>query len=212
MDMTVNLPRELYSTQQIKIVEQFVIQKGILSGFTLMERAGNAVFEYVQYSYSSTKNMSIFCGSGNNAGDGYIVATRALQAGLNVCVYSVSEITELQGDALLAYQQYINAGGDVTPFQIDVIFDSDIIIDALLGTGLNRPVTQKYEQAIKAINESHCPVIALDIPSGLHADTGNVMGVAVEANATITFIGLKQGLFTGFAVQYTGKIILASLA
>jgi NAD(P)H-hydrate epimerase len=212
MDMTVNLPRELYSTQQIKIVEQFVIQKGILSGFTLMERAGNAVFEYVQYSYSSAKNMSIFCGSGNNAGDGYIVATRALQAGLNVCVYSVSEITELQGDALLAYQQYINAGGNVIPFQIDVIFDSDIIIDALLGTGLNRQVTQKYEQAINAINESRCPVIAVDIPSGLHADTGNVMGVAVEANATITFIGLKQGLFTGFAVQYTGKIILASLA
>ncbi|MEY2667019.1 MAG: hypothetical protein RLZZ384_1190, partial [Pseudomonadota bacterium] len=118
MDMTVNLPRELYNTQQIKILEQFVIQKGILSGFTLMDRAGRAVFEYVQYNYPSTKSMSLFCGSGNNAGDGYVVATLALQAGLNVCVYSVSEITEIQGDALIAYQQYINAGGNVMPFQI----------------------------------------------------------------------------------------------
>ena len=209
--MNSNLPAALYSTEQIKAVEQFVIQKGILSGYTLMERAGRAVFNYIQHRYPAAKKITIFCGSGNNAGDGYVVAKLALQAKLDVRVYNVTESTMLNGDARAAYQQFINAGGVAVSFQENERFDADLFIDALFGTGLNRPVTEKYAQAINRINQHDIPVISIDVPSGLNADTGDVMGCAVEANATVTFIGLKQGLFTGFAVQHVGEIICISL-
>lgn len=202
---------ELYNVKQIKTLEQFVIQHGIFSGFELMQRAGRAAFECVKNGYPSAKKIAVFCGSGNNAGDGYIVATQALQAGFGVSVYSVVDTTSLQGDALTAYQKYIEAGGIFTSFQQNLDIAADVLIDALLGTGLSRPVTEQYEQVINAINQSEIPVIAIDVPSGLNADTGNVMGCAVEADMTITFIGLKQGLFTGFAAQHVGKIICSSL-
>lgn len=208
---TLVLPNVLYCTEQIKAVEQFVIQKNIISGFTLMEQAGQAVFEYVQHRYRMIKKIAIFCGSGNNAGDGYVVGTLALQAGLSVCVYSVSDTAVLKGDALTAYQQFVHAGGIVIAFQENEILNFDLIIDALLGTGLSRAVTGQYEQAIHKINQSNLPVVSIDVPSGLNADTGDVMGCTIEADATVTFIGLKQGLFIGFAGQYVGEIIYASL-
>jgi NAD(P)H-hydrate epimerase len=208
--MNADLPTNLYSTEQIKKVEQFVIQNGMFSGYALMERAGQAVFDHIQHSYPKVKKITIFCGGGNNGGDGYVVAKLAAQANLDVCVYSVAEPTGLKNDALTAYQQFILAGGIVNSFENQVI-DSDLIIDALLGTGLSRLVTEKYQLAINTINQSGIPIISVDVPSGLNADTGYVMGEAVVADATITFIGLKQGLFTGFASQYTGDIIYAPL-
>ena len=88
----------------------------------------------------------------------------------------------------------------------------DVIVDALLGTGLDRPVTGLYALAIQVINKSAAHVVAVDSPSGLNADTGNVMGCAVKADCTVTFIGLKQGLLTGQAADYCGEIFYASLA
>ncbi len=205
------IPTDLYRTDQIKVLEQFVIQRGIISGFELMQRAGKAVFECLQARYPHVQNIVVFCGAGNNAGDGYIVATLALQAGLSVCVYSVTNPALLKGDALLAYQQYAQARGEVRPFSATVDITTDLFVDALLGTGLSRPVSDIYAQAIRVMNRSFAKVIAIDIPSGLNADTGNVDGEAVEADITVTFIGLKQGLFTGFAVQYVGDIVYASL-
>lgn len=97
------LPTALYRTEQIKILEQAVIQQGIISGFELMERAGTAVFTCLKERYPVSK-IAVFCGSGNNAGDGYVLATLALKAGMNVCVYAIAATTELQGDALVLYQ------------------------------------------------------------------------------------------------------------
>lgn len=208
--MNADLPNILYSTRQIKTIEQFVIQSGMVSGCVLMERAGQAVFDYVQHYYPEVKKITVFCGGGNNGGDGYVMARLAMQAGLEVCVYSVVETSGLKNDALTAYQQFIVAGGSVNYFE-NQMMDCDLIIDALLGTGLSRCVTGKYEQAINAMNQIQVPVISVDVPSGLNADTGCVIGNAVEADTTITFIGLKQGLFTGFAAEHTGTIIYASL-
>ena len=145
--MNTDLPNTLYSTDQIKKIEQFVIQSGMVSGYKLMERAGQAVWNYIQHHYPTAKKITVFCGGGNNGGDGYVVARLARQAGLEVCVYSVVETTGLKNDALTAYQEFILAGGTVNPFENQVI-DCDLIIDALLGTGLSRCVTGKYEQAI----------------------------------------------------------------
>ena len=206
-----NLPITLYRTAQVRELDRIAIQEQGIPGFELMSRAGYEVFQWFRNKWPDTKSVAVFCGGGNNAGDGYIVARLALEAGLKICVYSLSEPTSLKGDALTAYQGYIEAKGTVIPFQGVEIIDAEVIVDALLGTGLDRPVTGLYALAIQVINKSAAPIVAVDNPSGLNADTGNVMGCAVKADCTVTFIALKQGLFTGQAADYCGEIDYASL-
>ena len=177
-----------------------------------MSRAGYEVFQYFRNKWPNAQSVAVFCGAGNNAGDGYIIARLALDAGLKVSVYSLSDPANLKGDALTAYRNYVEAKGMVVVFQAEQPIEADVIVDALLGTGLDRLVTGLYALAIQAINKSPAHVIAVDGPSGLNANTGNVMGCAVKADCTVTFIGLKQGLFTGHAADYCGEIVYASLA
>ncbi|HEY8036554.1 MAG TPA: NAD(P)H-hydrate dehydratase [Methylobacter sp.] len=206
-----NLPIKLYRAAQVRELDRISIQERGIPGFELMSRAGYEVFQHIKKQWPNARSIAVFCGSGNNAGDGYIIAKLALEVGLNVCVYAVSEPEKLNGDALTAYRKYSDADGAVMPFQAGQIINADVLVDALLGTGLDRPVTGFYADAIQAINAHSSPVIAVDIPSGLNADTGNVMGCAVKAVCTVTFIGLKQGLFTGQAAEYCGEIYYAQL-
>lgn len=201
---------KLFLAKQVKELERLIIDETGVAGIDLMHQAGLAVFKLIKRKYPSYA-LAIFCGSGNNAGDGYVVAKLALNVGLQVKVYAVSSPEMLQGDALTAYQEYIQKGGKLTVFNVNVSLKNCVIIDALLGTGLNRPVTEDYVDTIRLINTSLCPVIAVDIPSGLNADTGNVMGDAVKADWTVSFIGLKRGLYTGFAAEHCGQIIYISL-
>jgi len=206
-----NLPIKLYRAAQVRELDRIAIQERGIPGFELMRRAGHEVFLCIKKQWSDVRSVVVFCGSGNNAGDGYIIAKLALDAGLEVCVYAVSDPEKLNGDALTAYRQYIQANGKVSLFQAGHPLNADVLVDALLGTGLDRPVTGLYADAIQAINAYSAPVIAVDIPSGLNADTGTVMGCAVKADCTVTFIGLKQGLFTGQAAEYCGEIGYADL-
>ncbi len=206
-----NLPIKLYRAAQVRELDRIAIQERGIPGFELMSRAGHEVFVSIKGHWPKVQSIAVFCGSGNNAGDGYIIAGLALAAGLDVCVYAVSDPEKLQGDALTAYRQYSEANGKVMPFQAGQAVNADVLVDALLGTGLDRPVAGLYAEAIRAINTHSAPVIAVDIPSGLNADTGNVMGCAVKAKCTVTFIGLKQGLFTGQAAGYCGEICYAQL-
>ena len=207
-----HLPIKLYRTDQVRELDRLAIQKSGIPGFELMSRAGYEVFQCIRQKWPDTQTLAVFCGAGNNAGDGYIIARLALEAGLEVYVYSVVEPITLKGDAHTAYQRYIHSSGAVIPFQGEEIFQVDVIVDALLGTGLDRPVTGLFAHAIQFINNSTAQVVAVDNPSGLNANTGNVMGCAVKAEFTVTFIALKQGLFTGQAADYCGEIIYASLA
>ncbi|MFI3189508.1 bifunctional ADP-dependent (S)-NAD(P)H-hydrate dehydratase/NAD(P)H-hydrate epimerase [Crenothrix sp. D3] len=206
------LPINLYRNAQIRELEQLAIREHGIESFELMSRAGYAVFQEIIRYYPNAQTFEVFCGSGNNAGDGYIVATLLLRAGLSVCVVSVGDPKKLKGDAQTAYWHYVAAQGMITPFQADLDLNSDVIIDALLGSGLNKPVTGHYAAAIDAINQSPAFVLAVDMPSGLDSNTGNVMGVAVKADVTVTFIALHQGLFTGQAADYCGIICYATLA
>ncbi|MCF7965287.1 MAG: NAD(P)H-hydrate dehydratase [Methylobacter tundripaludum] len=206
-----NLPVKLYRAAQVREMDRIAIQERGIPGFELMSRAGHEAFQCIKKQWPDARSVAVFCGSGNNAGDGYIIAALALEAGLNVCVYAVSEPGKLTGDALTAYRKYSAANGTVIPFQTGQTINADVLVDALLGTGLDRPVTGLYAEAIQTINAHPSPVIAVDIPSGLNADTGNVMGCAVKAACTVTFIGLKQGLFTGQAAEYCGDICYAQL-
>ena len=207
-----NLPIKLYRAVQIRELERIAIEEYGIASFDLMSRAGQATFQVLKKQYPDAQSIAVFCGSGNNAGDGYIIAKLALESDLNVCVYTVSASKKLKGDALSASQAYRSAGGAVSLFQSEQLITAEVLIDALLGTGLDRAVTGLYATVIKSINRHFAPVIAVDIPSGLQADTGNVLGLAVKADYTVTFIGLKQGLFTGQAAEYCGEICYAQLA
>lgn len=206
------LPITLYRATQIRELDRIAIQELGIPGFELMSRAGYEVFQCIRKQWPDTESIAVFCGAGNNAGDGYIVARLALEARLTVRVYSLSDPEKLKNDALTAYRKYIEANGAIIPFQGEEVIEEDVIVDALLGTGLDRLVTGLYALAIQVINQSRAQVVAVDSPSGLNADTGSVMGCAVKANSTVTFIGLKQGLFTGCAADYCGEVFYASLA
>ncbi|TRW96347.1 NAD(P)H-hydrate dehydratase [Candidatus Methylobacter oryzae] len=206
-----NLPIKLYRAAQVRKLDRIAIQERGIPGFELMSRAGSQIFQFIKEKWPDARSVAVFCGSGNNAGDGYIVAGLALEAGFKVCVYAISEPDKLNGDALLAYRKYADAQGVVMPFRPERPVNADVLIDALLGTGLDRPVSGLYAEAIQAINAHSSPVVAVDIPSGLNADTGNVMDFAVKADCTLTFIALKQGLFTGQAAEYCGEIRYAQL-
>ncbi len=206
-----NLPLKLYRAAQVRELDRIAIQECGIPGFELMTRAGQAVFKCLKSHWPDAGSVAVFCGLGNNAGDGYIIATLALADSFAVSVYAVSDPEHLNGDALTAYQEYIEAQGTVSPFNAEQFIKADVLIDALLGIGLDRPVTGLYAEAILAINDNVAPVIAVDIASGLNADTGAIMGCAVKATCTVTFIALKQGLFTGQAAEYCGEISCAQL-
>lgn len=206
-----NLPIKLYRAAQARELDRLAIEEYGIPGIKLMSRAGKALFQSLQQHWPHSRSIAVFCGAGNNAGDGYIVARLALIAGYNVCVYAVSDPEQLKGDARTAWQQYLEVDGRVLPFQAKLAINTEVVVDALLGTGLDRAVSGLYADAIAAINASAANVVAVDIPSGLHADTGHVLGDAVVADVTVTFIALKQGLFTGLAAEVCGEIEYASL-
>ena len=205
------LPEKIYSTEQVTEIERIAIQEYKIPGYELMTRAAQAGFRNIRMNWREIEAIAVFCGSGNNAGDGYVLARIIMETGLSVVVYAVAPPAKLEGDALIAYEAYKDIGGKTKDYHPDDEYVASIFVDALLGTGINREVTGRYADAIETINTANQPVIALDIPSGINADTGVKMGSAVCANATICFIGLKQGLFTADAAGYCGEIYFSSL-
>ncbi|MES9857157.1 MAG: NAD(P)H-hydrate dehydratase [Sedimenticola sp.] len=210
LSTTDRLPHTLYRAEQVRELDRIAIEEQGIPGITLMERAGAAAFHLLRSRLPSIADITLVCGIGNNGGDGYIIARLALEAGLKVRVLQLGESDRIQGDALTAATAYRAADGGVFPFQ-GLPRHTDLIIDALFGTGLEREVSGEWRQALEAINDHPAPVLALDMPSGIHSDTGQVLGVAVSAVATISFIGLKQGLFTGDGPDYSGELFFNDL-
>ena len=148
------------------------------------------------------------CGAGHNGGDGYVLAHLAHTRGLDVTVQQVGDPDKLPEAARLAYTVCQQAGISMQPFSTEAVFwpEADVIVDALYGIGLRGEIRPEARYVIDAINASEAPILALDVPSGVDADTGNAVGVAVKATATITFIGMKLGLLTGNGLAYAGKL------
>lgn len=200
----------LYTAAQVRQLDHIAIQQAGIPAYTLMTRAGQATFDHIRTHWSDAHSLCVLCGSGNNGGDGYIIARLALQAGWHVSVIALADPQRLQGAAQQAFADFSAAGGSAQAFT-DTLPLADICVDALLGTGLDRTVAGAYATAIHLLNQQTTPVVAVDIPSGLHADTGQPCGCAVAATMTVTYIGLKTGLFTGQARDYCGKLHLAAL-
>lgn len=208
--MVNNLPTKLYSAEAVARLDQVAIHDFGIPGYTLMRRAGRAVLDVVRQHYADATTILVLCGAGNNAGDGYVVARLAHARGLDVRVISMIDPQRLQGDAKQAWQQWQECGETVA-YHDGIAIDADIIIDALLGTGLTREVEGDWKALIHAVNQSALPVVAVDIPSGLNADTGAISGVAIAAQRTVSFIGLKKGLFTASGKACSGEISFSDL-
>ncbi len=200
----------LYSAAQTRDLDALCIADEKISGYSLMQRAGQAAFNAIIKCWPDIKSMTVVCGIGNNGGDGYVIAQLAIEHEIYVNLIQLGDLSNQSGDASLARQALEKISTNMEPFNHQQ-FDSDLIVDAIFGTGLTREVGDDWAKAITAINRSNCPIVAIDIPSGLHADTGSILGCAVNADTTVTFIGRKQGLYTGEGKQLCGEILFEDL-
>ncbi|WP_065258769.1 bifunctional ADP-dependent NAD(P)H-hydrate dehydratase/NAD(P)H-hydrate epimerase [Pseudomonas bananamidigenes] len=203
------LPDALYRAAQVRGLDARLIAAGT-PGFELMQRAAHATWRALVRQWPSADALTVLAGHGNNAGDGYLIAVLARRAGWAVQVLAVGDPQRLQGDAALAHAEALAEGVAIAAWTASGELRG-IVVDALLGTGLSGDVREPYVSAIAAINTSGLPVVAVDIPSGLCADTGHVLGSAVRADLTVTFIGLKLGLFTGDAADHVGDLLFNDL-
>ena len=204
------LPFNLYSSAGVRALDRVAIEEFGIPGSHLMLRAGRAAFRELLRRWPRPEHLHVFCGTGNNGGDGFVIAALARQRGLPVTAWQVGAPEKIRGDALSARQYAEREGVSIEPFA-GFVPTAGVVVDALLGTGLKDPVRAPFSEAIQAINASGLPVLAADIPSGLSSDTGQILGCAVAATVTMTFIGLKQGLVTGSGPDVCGALRYADL-
>jgi NAD(P)H-hydrate epimerase len=211
-DVMADTSYKLYTAEQVRGIDYAAINEMGIAGYKLMCRAGKAVVDEAHIHFPFARHWLIMCGPGNNGGDGYVVARLADKAGVHVTVCSLADPEQLKGDAALAYADWQAAGGELTQWPLADEATFDLALDALLGTGIDREVGGKFRQAIAYLNQLNCPKIAIDIPSGLNADTGCVMGCAVQSHNTVTFVGRKRGMYTADGPDYCGHIAFDDLA
>ena len=193
-DYLTRLPRDLYTAAEVRLLDKIAIEQFGIPSFTLMQTAASIAFNKLMEKWPQARHVQVFAGSGNNAGDGYLLASLAKERGLSTEVITLCDPEKLRGDARLAAEWADKQQVLITPFSdFDVEHEKDhahpVVVDALLGIGLKREVTGDYAKAIEFINNADRPVLAIEIPSGLSADTFACLGVAVIADVTVTFIG-----------------------
>ena len=199
----------LFNAKSVRELDRLAIEEEGIAGIVLMKRAGRAVLQELLEHYGAPSLLTVFCGGGNNGGDGYIVAALAAEKHIPVQVFELSEA--LSGDAAIARQYAEQAKVLCTVFDPSLDIVEGVIVDSLLGTGYQGQLRSSYAEAIQIINDSGLPVVAVDIPSGLQADNGAVAELSVQADVTVTFIGAKPGLFSGRGPGVCGEVIYHSL-
>jgi NAD(P)H-hydrate epimerase len=205
------LPVEVYSAASVRAMDRRAIEEGGIPGYTLMQRAGEAALAVARRHWPAARTICVLCGAGNNAGDGYVVARLARAAGLDVRVATVSDPRNLRGDAAQAHADFAAQGGRAQPFEAEAFAGAGLVVDALLGTGVDRPLEGAYADAIRRLNARAVPVLALDMPSGIDGSTGEARGIAVRATRTIAFLALKSGYYLGDAPDHVGTLDFAGL-
>ncbi len=201
----------LYSADQTRALDQEAIKSHGIAGITLMARAAQATFDCLVTVWPDPEHVQILCGTGNNGGDGFLVADIAHKRGIPVTVWQLGDPGKIRGDAALARTQALDNGVNIQTYSPGVLGSEGLVVDAMLGTGLGGEVRAPYADAIAEINDLSVPVLAVDIPSGLCSDTGKILGSAVIADVTVSFIGLKQGLYTAAGPDCAGEIEFSSL-
>lgn len=201
----------LYRAEGSRALDALAIQEFGVPGITLMERAGRHAFGAFRRRWPARCRLAVVCGPGNNGGDGFVVARLAAEAGFKVEIFTLQADPRPRGDAGLALERACAAGlrARVAREMEPRCFDA--VVDGLFGTGLARELAGEAAGCVERINAVAGPCMALDVPSGLNADTGRVLGCCVRARITVTFIARKPGLYTGQAADHVGELCFASL-
>ncbi len=202
--------RAVFKVADVRAVDQAAIANGI-AGKLLMSRAAEFALAVALREFPDARRWQVLCGAGNNAGDGYLLAALAQKHGIHVDVLFVADPQSLQGDASNAWQHALDSSVPIAAFRGTIAADADLLIDSLLGNGLTRDVDGDYAVAVAAINQHRAPCLAIDIPTGINGDSGAVMGVAVKATRTCTFVGRKAGLYLAAGPDHCGQIDFTSL-
>ncbi|HET7174897.1 MAG TPA: NAD(P)H-hydrate dehydratase [Gammaproteobacteria bacterium] len=199
------LPEALFTSAQVRELDRVAIEKARIPAPELMQRAGHGAWRILANQWPGVGRILVLCGAGNNAGDGYVLAAEAQVQGREVTLLTLGDPARLPAAAAEMRGRFLKAGGTETKFD-GKLPPADLIVDALLGTGLDRLLQGDWLRAVEAVNAAGLPVLSLDIPAGLNADTGTEMAGAVRADVTVTFIGLKTGLFTGAGPECCGLL------
>jgi NAD(P)H-hydrate epimerase len=186
--------------------------RGILS-IALMENAGKAVSEIALSELKDIKDkkVAIFCGYGNNGGDGLVAARHLFNEGVKVNVYLIGKRADLKNDSKINACLLEGIGVKICEISRPVNVDSNLIIDAIFGIGLKGEVKRPAKDIIIDLNKKSVPVISVDVPSGLNADTGKASGCSIKADITVTMQFPKKGFYKNKGPEYTGKIIVADI-
>jgi ADP-dependent NAD(P)H-hydrate dehydratase / NAD(P)H-hydrate epimerase len=200
-----------------EIDRQAIAEFGI-AGLDLMEAAGRACTNTIISDHGPSGHAAVMAGKGNNGGDGYVIARQLSEAGWRVRVYILAERGEIGGDAATNLERlpremvfFCPLEGQLASLYPDEINRADIIVDAMLGTGLRNDLAGVYLEAVEIINASGRTIMAVDIPSGIHGTTGRVLGCAVRATVTVTFAFAKLGHVLYPGAEYTGRLIVADI-
>ena len=208
--------------EQVRAFDSWAINELGIAGVVLMENAGRSCAELIKDKLAGVAEpkVCIFCGTGNNGGDGYVIARHLLNSNFKVVLVIVGDQNKIKGDAKInlnvlegmgqPIKQMALSAPDIPGRVKEFAAGADMLVDAIFGTGLKGQLNDEYKQLIESINAQNRPVLAVDIPSGLDCDTGKPLGAAVRARYTVTFAAVKKG-FTSAPIEYTGEIFIASI-
>lgn len=212
------------SRDEVRAFDSWAINTLGIPGVVLMENAGRSCAELIKDRLSglASPKVCIFCGTGNNGGDGYVIARHLLNAGFKVTVVICGDREKIRGDAKINLDILERMGQPIQQLDLDeadiparvgaLAGGADMLVDALFGTGLSGRLSTNYKRLIDSINSQRRAVLAVDIPSGLDCDTGEPLGAAIKATCTVTFVAVKKGFtVAGSAAACTGEIFVASI-
>jgi len=211
--------RPVVTTAEIRALDRATIDELGLPGMVLMETAGRAVAAAVLRAAGGAGSVAVVCGPGNNGGDGYVVARVVAEAGRDVVTLLAAPRDAIRGDAAAHLAALERAGGVVLPLATPADLDDHagalsgaaVIVDAVFGVGSTRDLTGHYADVIRAIERAPGVVVAVDVPSGIDADTGRVLGVAITADVTVTMAALKIGITSSPGFAYAGRVEVAEI-
>lgn len=211
---------KLVTASQMRNIDSSTINMGI-PGIVLMENAASCVVNEIcaDYTHVAALSVVVVCGKGNNGGDGFAIARHLINLEASTKVFLVGKASELKGDALTNYTVLRNMGISVYEIQNDAdlcelkesLEGARLVVDALLGTGIQGSVSGLYASVIGIMNQTGCAVIAVDVPSGIDSDTGNVCGICIRAYKTVTFGLPKIGLMTFPGAEYVGELVIGDI-
>ena len=202
--------KKIYLADQIQDLDKLAISEQNITSFSLIKRAAKAARDLLFRRWSEVKKVGIVCGSGNNGADGFVLGALLADRGIQVTIHSPSVSLKKDSEAEIASRLCFERKIKMTDIN-ETLEKSELVIDALLGTGLSREVEGSYFEVVNKVNESNKPVIAIDVPSGLCSNTGRKRGACIKADLTITFIGEKAGLYIGDGPALAGEVIFDNL-